>query len=413
MTPARVLVLFTASYPYGPGEPFITHEIPYLAAAFDEVVIVSNDAESPQAHSLPGSVSCLRMSYELPRRETVRAICGLLQREVRRELGIVRHRYGLPLTRRAWATVLVSWRKATRTAELLRDLAADRPGAEIHAYAYWADDMAVGAAMARRRGWVRRAVSRAHGWDVYHDRAEPGFLPFRLYLATHLDHLRFVSEHGRRYFESLVGPHPSVGCSRLGTPAAAEEPLGRRRPFTLVSCSRLIPLKRVDLIARSLAYVRAAVRWIHVGDGPARGVVEAICRDLPPHVSVELVGHLPNPEVLALYRSRRPSAFVNVSETEGLPVSIMEAMSVGLPVIGTDVGGVGEIVRHGGNGLLLRSEADPVEVAGAMDTIAELSEARYGRFAAAAWRTWREGFHAADNYREFVDLILQEEGADG
>ena len=110
------------------------------------------------------------------------------------------------------------------------------------------------AAVARRKAWVHRAYCRAHEWDVYMNRE--GFLPFRHFLATHLDHYLFVSEHGRRYFETLMGrSYPSVGCSRLGTPPVSAAPLARVRPFTLVSCSGLIPLKRVELIAKALTHV--------------------------------------------------------------------------------------------------------------------------------------------------------------
>ena len=47
---------------------------------------------------------------------------------------------------------------------------------------------------------------------------------------------------------------------------------------------------------------------------------------------------------------------MNVSESEGIPVSIMEASSFGIPVIATNVGGVGEIVENGYNGLLLNKD---------------------------------------------------------
>src|SRR5262249_40048030 len=135
---------------------------------------------------------------------------------------------------------LVSWFKARKFARIIRRLAARAPGAEVYVYSYWASDMAVAAAVMRRKAWVHRAYCRAHEWDVYMDRV--AFLPFRHFLATHLDGYLFVSEHGRRYFETLMGrSYPSVGRSRLGTSPVSPAPIARFRPFILVSCGGLIP----------------------------------------------------------------------------------------------------------------------------------------------------------------------------
>jgi glycosyltransferase involved in cell wall biosynthesis len=263
--------------------------------------------------------------------------------------------------------------------------------------------MAVAAAVARRKAWAQRAYCRAHGWDVYMDRG--GFLPFRHLLATHLDHYLFVSEHGRRYFETLMGrSYPSVGCSRLGTPPVSPAPLARVRPFTLVSCSGLIPLKRVELIAEALSHVSSDVRWIHIGEGPSRGTVEAACAELPTHVKAELRGGLPNPDVLALYATLCPSLFLSLSRTEGLPVSMMEAMSAGIPVMSTDVGGVREIVSHGSNGVLLPPDPTPHGVASAIDAFASMPASEHARYAQRAWATWSADFNAGRNYETFLRM---------
>jgi len=404
----KILILLTSSYPYGEGETFLANEIRYLVSAFDEIVILSNDTESESVRPLPPSVTSLRQSYELSRLETLLSVFGMLRRAVWRELSFVRRRYHIPLTRKVLSTILVSCYRAGKFSRTIRRLARRHPGAEVHAYAYWASDVAIAAALARRRGWVDHAFCRAHGWDVYFDRAEAGFLPFRHFLATHLDHYLFVSEHGRAYFEAQMGrrSYPSVGVSRLGTPPVTPVPLARLRPFTLVSCSSMIPVKRVELIAKALEHTASNVRWIHIGEGPTRASVEAIRERLPPTVEVQLEGHLPNPAVLALYATVRPSLFVNVSRSEGLPVSMMEAMSVGIPVLGTDVGGVGEIVSNGKNGMLVASDPTPEEVAAAIDAFSALDEREYRTYAERAWATWHEKFNAETNYEAFVDTIL-------
>ncbi len=399
----KTLIFLTSSYPFGEKEAFVVNEMPCLAEAFDAIVVLSNDTGEDQAHQLPTSATVERHSYELDPWEKATSLIGLLSPELWREVAWVRRRYRRSVSWRVLATALISWRKARKFAGIMRRIAASMSGAEVHAYSYWANDMAVAAAVARSRGWVHRAYCRAHGWDVYQDRV--GYLPFRDFMATHLDHVLFVSEHGRRYFETLMGiAHPSVSCSRLGTFPVAHAPLSRLRPFTVVSCSGLIPLKRVDLIARALAHVTSTIRWIHVGDGPARAAVEAACDGLPGHVTVELRGRLPNPEVLATYVAERPSLFLNVSRTEGLPVSMMEAMSTGIPVMGTDVGGVSEIVSDGSNGVLLHPDPTPLELAAALEAFATMDEATHALLARNAWETWNLHFNADRNYSDFLRI---------
>ena len=397
----KTLILLTSSYPVGPGESFLANEIPFLAAAFDEIVIMTNTGQRGEVAPLPASVSWVSHPYLPSTVEKATSLLGLLSPTVWAELQGAR-RFGLRSYRTVIATALISWFKANQIARRIRSIAA-RKGT-VHVYSYWGDDMAVAAALARRNGWVERAWSRAHGWDVYMDRT--GYLPFRRLLAVHLDHLLFVSEHGRRYFESLLGAsYPSVKCSRLGTPAVATEPLSRLRPFTIVSCSRLIPLKRVERIAEALYHVRAPIRWIHVGDGPNRDSVNEVCAGLPAHVAVELRGALPHADVTRTYARERPTVFLSVSRSEGLPVSMMEAMSAGIPVISTDVGGVPEIVSDGVNGALLSADATPIEIAGAVDRFASLTEEAHARYARAAWETWSTEFRAERNYGKFLETV--------
>ncbi len=80
--------------------------------------------------------------------------------------------------------------------------------------------------------------------------------------------------------------HPSLGHSALGTVQLAAEPVGDRNPFVLISCSGMIPLKRVERIAETLERVRRRVTWIHIGEGPSRSAVERVVARLPESICV-------------------------------------------------------------------------------------------------------------------------------
>ncbi|WP_243669706.1 glycosyltransferase [Methanoculleus chikugoensis] len=90
---------------------------------------------------------------------------------------------------------------------------------------------------------------------------------------------------------------------------------------------------------------------------------------LPGNVSHRFTGYLDNAAVLEHYRQSPIDVFINVSESEGIPVSIMEAESCGIPVIATAVGGIPEIVSDA-TGILLPEHPAPRDIAKAVVRIA-------------------------------------------
>lgn len=98
-----------------------------------------------------------------------------------------------------------------------------------------------------------------------------------------------------------------------------------------------------------------------VGDGAERPKLEALARDLKLEQNVEFLGERDDiPDLL-----RQAGFFVSSSTTEGISLTILEAMAVGLPVVTTNVGGNPEIVVEGGTGRLV-SPRSPDELALAM-----------------------------------------------
>ncbi len=165
----------------------------------------------------------------------------------------------------------------------------------------------------------------------------------------------------------------------LAAPHAA--PAG---PLRLVFIGRLAPEKCVDDLLRAIA----AVPGVHLtiaGDGPRRASLEALARALAVEHRVEWCGYVPwGPALFEILR--RCSALVLPSATEGLGLVAVEAMSQGLPVIATRVGGLPELVRDGVTGLLVGVHR-PDELAAAFRRLAD--PALRLRMATAALETAR------------------------
>lgn len=118
----------------------------------------------------------------------------------------------------------------------------------------------------------------------------------------------------------------------------------------LVHVSNFRPVKRVPMVIDLLARVRQAApaRLLLIGDGPERGRVEARVRQLGLKDHVRLIGKQEHFAELL----RGAAAFALPSETESFGLAALEALSSGVPVVASAVGGLGEVVRHGDTGFL-------------------------------------------------------------
>lgn len=135
---------------------------------------------------------------------------------------------------------------------------------------------------------------------------------------------------------------------------AAPEPVQQHAmyKYTIVSVGRLVPWKGFKELITALAVIPEA-QLIIIGEGTERHQLESFIHEQNMHSRVYLKGALPHTEVFT--HLRHADLFVLNSSYEGLPHIILEAMAAGAPVIATDAGGTGEIVKHEYNGLLVSS----------------------------------------------------------
>ena len=98
-------------------------------------------------------------------------------------------------------------------------------------------------------------------------------------------------------------------------------------------------------------------------------------------------------------------AFLNVSSSEGIPVSIMEVQSCGIPVIATAVGGVREIVGEK-TGVLLSANPSETDIANAISSVTGNDIERSFQFREAIRAHWRKRFNAYTNYRAFNEQLM-------
>jgi glycosyltransferase involved in cell wall biosynthesis len=156
------------------------------------------------------------------------------------------------------------------------------------------------------------------------------------------------------------------------------------------------------LIPKSLIHTKRKIIWTHIGGGGCLIEIEKELANLGDNVEVNLLGQLPHDEVLQYYANNAVDLFINVSSSEGLPVSIMEAFASGIPVIATKVGGSPEIVSED-CGYLLKEDFLPNELANILEDYQLNSETMRG----CALNKQRNEYSSEKNQAMFANEIIE------
>ena len=173
------------------------------------------------------------------------------------------------------------------------------------------------------------------------------------------------------------------GAVPLTRTAHAESPA--KNCFTLVFVGRLAAVKNHPLLLRAFSAAvakRPDLRLWMVGDGPERATLEALAAELGIAGPVKFWGQ--QLDVAPFFSAA--DAFIMSSRSEGLPMSLLQAFSLGLPAIVTDVGGMAEVVRLANAGIVV-SPSERAEMTSAILKLAngDTERVRMGQNAVTAF----------------------------
>ena len=118
-----------------------------------------------------------------------------------------------------------------------------------------------------------------------------------------------------------------------------------------------------------------------------------------PNMRTTFMGYVPNVEIMQFMEESNVDVFINLSTSEGVPVSIMEAQSYGIPVIATNVGGTGEIIDKD-NGILLSPCPTLENVVSALEKVYKSDFNRD-----IIKNHWNKLSNAQINFKRFVDIL--------
>lgn len=128
----------------------------------------------------------------------------------------------------------------------------------------------------------------------------------------------------------------------------------RTKPFRIICVGRLSWEKGHEYLIRAMPKIREEfpeARLVLVGDGPLRDNLKGLVYTLNLQNDVDFMGLLPHKDTIR--EIKKSSLFICPSLAEGLGIVFIEAQACGIPVIGTNIGGIPDVVRHGSTGLLV------------------------------------------------------------
>lgn len=424
----RDLIFFTDRYPFSNSEAFIENEIELMASHFDRVFILPCglmvDAQSCRNvpknviilmppvlddiwatkpsrikkifwginHLLPWFLRCLFSKHFY---KEFAYMCSCVGFTLRRALRIFR--------------VLGP---AIRNRNYYKNMLKNEGVKECMVYSYWLEPSLLFAENILENAKIKKIICRTHRWDLYANESGINYLPFQKQLIELTDHLYVISDDGLSYLKDVY-PHLAfkMSISRLGTKDFGLNPQkADKKEFVIASCSFVHKVKRVHLIIEALSKLNKSdvkVRWIHFGGGQDLDAMKKYAEErLTGKVDFRFAGQVTNTFILDFYKKHHIDLFVNVSASEGIPVSIMEAISFSIPVIATDVGGTREIVINGENGLLLTKNFEIEELTQMIEYL-RVNKDVLDAFRKKSRVIWEKTYSSDTNYRKFYNELLE------
>lgn len=306
-------------------------------------------------------------------------------------------------------------------AGLKRDNLIDENGEGI-IYCYWYNFTPL-AIINHKEFRNYHVLTRTHGYELYDIRNEFERQPFKMIMDKSLEKVVFACEYAKDYYLNRYDLEDSekYPVCPLGTLdnnvikrsisfiSADELRNNNSKEYIVVSCSDLVPLKRVDLIVQGLSKVEGInVRWVHFGSGIEEKKVKKLVKELidsKNNINVEFKGRVKNKVLHDFYNANQVGLFITTTYSEGgNPVSIMEAMSYGIPIVATKVCNIPKMIDE--NGIILSENPNGDEIATAIKSVLLATEEENAKMRLRSRKIWEEKYNSDVNSERFIENVL-------
>lgn len=392
----KIVIVLTNSFPFSQGEPYLKAELPYLVSSFDKVYFFPINPSGNLLEKLNDKISIIDNDKDSFKTALSKfKLMLIFLKELRLISRLPRKFHQI---RYYWAYLQHKNKLAGNLKDKIDSLIVTH---EIYLYSYWFNDLAVITALLKKAFPSIKTISRAHGFDLFEEQNKNNYIPFRYFQFKYIDKIYSVSKKGALYLKARYPKfNQKISTSYLGTVNATELLLIENSHFSIVTCSIIRNIKRLDLMIDILKNIKFNLTWHVLGNGFEEDNLKKLCKELPPHITVKFHGYLSQSQIFAFYKSNSINLFCSLSSSEGLPVSMMEAISFGIPIMSTDVGGCNEICNDE-TGFLIHKDFDALDVANKIGEFKN-SKKNMNEFHINCRDYWMKNFCAEINYNAFL-----------
>lgn len=406
------LILLCDSYPTSAGEFFIDDEMRVIAEKFEQIfVFLPKGNHKNVKRFVPNNIQIIEFdANNITTWQKIKKTPFIFSSMFFAELKTI-HQLKIKLSPSIFKIMFMDFVKAHKLKNTINTFVKSKKLNINNAifYSYWHDYKVLALSILKNKNTQITCFARAHGWDNFRERQNPPYLPFKRYLLQQLSQTLTISEVGKQAFLLYGNFENKITVSRLGkhnfrNPLIKKENEG----FHFVSCSNIIEVKQVHLIVDLIAHLSLEnIHWTHFGDGNLRNKVENYAtKRLNKNCSFEFKGIVSNNEILDFYANNYIDLFINLSASEGIPVSIMEALSAGIPILATNVGGTAEAVNKS-NGFLVEENVNIKNTAHIISNYLSSSPTEQEAYRQNAYHFWQQNYEGTKNYTEFYEIITK------
>lgn len=410
------LIIFTSHYPYGNKESFLEDEINELCKKYNFLYIISSEKDTMLSkRRVPNN--CIIINANINNKFKyfllifITLIFSIVNLSVYKELFFIRNSNFKFSTR--LKTILKYRYRFIRNIRIIKRIVKKKYNEKFILYSYWLNGDAYSICKMKKNKNISGAISRAHGSDAKFDIV---YNPFRADIIRGINKILFVSEILMNDFINKYKNYKiekKVDLLRLGTTKTnVSSSFSIKAPENykfVLSISNVVEVKRLDYLIDSLSLIdELNIYWVHIGSGVEYQNINEYCYDklhLKDNIKYHFTGSLPNRKVKSLLLNSNIDLLCNTSDSEGIPVSIMECLSYGIPVIARDVGGLKEIVIDSYNGILLKSDLEPKYFSQAIIEILNLNKKDLEVYKNNCEHIWKERYSFDANINRMITLL--------
>jgi glycosyltransferase involved in cell wall biosynthesis len=419
------LFIVVSDYPFGIGEPFLETELIILSTHFKVIYLIIPETKkvnfSITRFELPENCKLIKLNSSLKLKFKLKAIITFpFIKSNLEELRNIKINYNQQITLNHFKIMLgfkgMAYSFKSELKKYLNRNKINFNNATF--YSYWLTYATFGLALLKNEKNRINVITRVHGWDCFFYRNKLNYLPYRPFIIEQINSVCTISKTGNKYliektqtpFKDKVKTH-YLGINEFNL---NQNVMSKNNKIHLVSIAFIDPVKRLDKIADALIQIKDfKIQWTHIGNEPNNdnSFQKSIENQFEnsENVNINFLGELTKKEIFNFLKIEQIDFLICTSDSEGIPVSMMEALAHGIPIISLDVGGVSEIVIDNFNGYLLNKNSSNKDIANKIIEFHLLNEDKRKELHENAREHYLNHFSAEKNYFRFLKEELLHE----